>query len=181
MKKWLLATAMVCTLVQPALAQKYKGEILLTLQGGMGIAVGTFSHNYGLSPQLGLQFDYAVADGTALGLRAGYQQFKKDEGSSLGNVKISHLNLQGKQLFTPESRAGMYAVAGWGVFWWKDDITHNLSNAEWGGFGGLGLHYEASERVSFIGEVTYNGFFADPTSVSYFSFTIGAAIGLSEE
>jgi hypothetical protein len=181
MKKWLFATAVVCTLAQPALAQKFKGDILLTLQGGMGVAIGTFSQNYGVSPQLGLQFDYAVADGTAMGLRAGYQQFKTDDGSVLGNVMVSQFNLQGKQFFTPENRAGMYAVAGWGVYWWKDDSIHTLSNAEWGGFGGLGLHYEASDRVSFTGEVTYNGFFADPTGISYFSFTIGAVIGLREE
>lgn len=181
MKRWSWAILVACCLAQPVYAQKYKGDIALTLQGGLDIAVGTFSHNYDMGPEFGLQAEYCVSDGTTLGVRTGYRGFGVDEGSSLGDVKITNFLAQGKQFFTPASRAGLYAVAGWGVFWWKDETLHDLSNAEWGGLGGLGLHYEASEKVSFIAEAAYNGFFASPTGIGYFSLNIGATINLRTE
>jgi len=178
MKRWSIAILVTCGLAQPVYAQKYKGDIGLTLQSGLGIAVGTFSHNYGLAPEFGLQADFAVKDGTSLGVRTGYRLFGVDAESSLGDVKIANFVAQGKQWFTPDSRTGLYALAGWGVFWWKDETLHDLSNAEWGGMAGLGLHYEASEKVSFVAESAYNGFFASPSGIGYFSLNIGATINL---
>jgi hypothetical protein len=182
MNRWIVTLALLCGLAQPASAQKFKGDIVLTLQAGLGVAVGSFSHNYGTAPEFALQAEYAVADGTAFGVRGGYRTFGVDENTSgMGDVKIADFVLQGKHLFSPGQRTGLYAVGGWGVFWWKDSELHDLSNAEWGGLAGLGLHHEASDRVAFIAEVTYNGFFADPTGIGYFSFNIGATIGLREE
>lgn len=181
MKRWSLALLVACVLAQPAHAQKFKGDIVLTLGGGVGISVGTFSHNYGLGPEFALQADYAVADGTSLGVRAGYRSFGVDSGATLGDVKITNFVAQGKQFFSPDSRTGLYALGGWGVYWWKDAILHDLSNAEWGGMGGLGLHYEASEKVAFTGETAYNGFFASPNGIGYFSVYIGATINLRED
>lgn len=182
MKRWSLAFLLACGLAQPALAQKFKGDIALTLGGGVGIAVSNFSHNYGIGPEFVMQADYGVADGTALGVRAGHRLFGVDEGTAgHGDVKITNFIAQGKQFFTPDNRTGLYALAGWGVYWWKDDVLHDLSNAEWGGMGGLGLHYEASEKVAFIAEAAYNGFFAQPDGIGFFSINIGATINLREE
>lgn len=181
MKRWSLAFLLALALCPQAWAQKYKGDIALTLQGGLGVAVGTFSHTYDLAPEFAMQAHYAVSDGTSLGVRAGYRSFGVDSGSPLGDVKITNFVAQGKQFFTPDSRMGMYAVGGWGVYWWKDSEQHALSNAEWGGLAGLGLHYEASEKVSFIAEALYNGFFAQPNGIGYFSLNIGATINLREE
>jgi hypothetical protein len=181
MNRWMVSLALICGLAQPVSAQKFKGDIGLTLQGGLGVASGTFSHNYGVAPEFGAQAEYAVADGTAFGVRTGFRTFGVDEGAATGDLKIADFTLQGKQLFTPANRAGLYAVAGWGVYWSKDSKLDDLSNANWGGFAGLGLHYAASDRVAFIAETTYNGFFSDPTGIGYFSFNIGATIGLVEE
>lgn len=181
MNRWIVTMALIGGLAQPASAQKFKGDVVLTLQGGLGVAVGSFSHNYSLAPEFGMQAEYTVADGTAVGVRGGYRLFGADDNSDLGDMKIANFVLQGKHLFTPDSRAGLYAVGGWGVFWWKDSEFSDLSNAEWGGLAGLGMHYEASDRVAFIAETTYNGFFADPEGVGYFSFQIGASISLGED
>lgn len=181
MNRWIVTTAFICGLAQPASAQKFKGDIVLTLQGGLGVATGTFSYDHGRAPEFGVQAEYAVKDGTAFGVRSTFRTYGADEGTAAGDVKIANFTLQGKQLFTPEHRAGLYAVGGWGVYWWKDSELHELSNAEWGGLAGLGLHYDASDRVAFIAETTYNGFFANPNGIAYFSFHIGATIGLREE
>lgn len=181
MNRWIVTMALIGGLAQPVSAQKFKGDVVLTLQGGLGVAVGTFSHDYSTAPEFAMQAEYAVKDGTSVGVRGGYQLYGADDSSSLGDMKIANLVLQGKHLFSPDQRAGLYAVGGWGVFWWKDTEFSDLSNAEWGGLVGLGLHYEASDRVAFIFESTYNGFFAEPNGASYFSFQIGAAIGLGEE
>jgi hypothetical protein len=181
MKRWMIVAAVLIGLAQPAGAQKFDGDITLTMQGGIGVAVGTFSHDYGIGPEFGLQADYAIVDGTSLGVRAGYRTFGVDSGAVTGDVKIANFVLQGKKFFTPDARTGLYAVGGWGVFWWKDALLHDLSNAEWGGLAGLGLHYEASDKVAFMAECTYNGFFAEPNGIGYFAINIGATINLREE
>jgi hypothetical protein len=181
MKRWMIVTALALGLTQPVYAQKFKGDITLALQGGLGVAVGTFSYDYGIGPEFITQADYVLVDGTALGVRGGFRTFGVDSGSALGDVKIANFVLQAKHMFTPDSRAGLYAVGGWGVYWWKDANLHDLMNAEWGGLAGLGLHYEASDKVAFIAETTYNGFFAQPNGIGYFSFNVGATISLRTE
>jgi hypothetical protein len=181
MKRWIGMVVLMLGLAQPVSAQKYKGDISLTLQGGLDLAAGTFSYNYGVAPDFGMQADYAVKDGTAFGVRAGFRDFGVDEGSLLGNVRVANFVAQGKQYFTPDARTGLYAVGGWGVFWYKDSKFDDLSDAVWGGLAGLGLSYEASDKVSFMLETTYNGFFANPDGISYFSFQVGATIGLRSE
>lgn len=182
MKRWLAALMFVAVCTQPAAAQKFKGDVVLTLQGGIGIPVATFSHDYGTAPEFMAQVEYAVSDGTAVGLRGGYRQFNVNDDAVLReSMSITNFLVQAKRLFTPDNRFGLYAVGGWGIYWYKENFQNALSEPAWGGMAGLGLHYEASDKISFIAETTYNGFFANPDGLGYFSVNIGMAIGIREE
>jgi hypothetical protein len=181
MKRWLAATALALAFAPPALAQKYQGDVTLCLQSGLGVAVGTFSYDYTFSVQAMLQADYAVVDGTAVGIRASYQMFNTEDTSPLANMKLSQLCLQGKQFFNADAELGAYGVLGWGVYWYREDIPSTLSEPAWGGYGGLGLHYEASDRVAFFGEAVFNLVFSSPEEIKFFGLTAGVTIGLREE
>jgi len=181
MKRWLGAIIIGLVVVPQAWAQKYAGDVVLSLQGGVGVAVGTFSYDYTYAPEGLAQVDFALADGAALGLRGGYRKFKTENNVTAEKMKISNFAVQGKYLFTPDSRLGGYGVAGWGVYWAKEDLPGVLSEPEWGGFVGAGLHWEASDRVALFLESTYNGFFADPDGIGYFSFNFGVALGIREQ
>jgi hypothetical protein len=180
LKSFGTAVICACLAAAPAWAQKYKGDITLSLQPGLGVAVGSFSNNYDIAVEGGGQVDFAVADGTAVGIRASYRMFNNTAESRLKQMKIAQFGVQGKRLFNPESRLGTFGVLGGGIYWHKV-LGPDLSQPDFGGFAGLGVHYESSDRLAVFAETVYNTFLSEPTTTGYFSFSVGITIGLSEE
>ena len=180
LKRFGMAVICACLAAAPAWAQKYKGDITLSLQPGLGVAVGSFSNNYDIAVEAGAQVDFAVADGTAVGLRTSYQMFNNTNESKLRQMKITQFGVQGKRLFNPESRLGTFGLLGGGIYWHKT-IGPDLSQPDFGAFGGFGIHYESSERLAIFAETVYNVFASEPSATGYFSFSAGITIGLSEE
>jgi hypothetical protein len=175
-------SALVCALLlaSPAWAQKYAGDITLSLQPGLGVAVGHFSNDYTIGIEGTAQVDFAVKDGTSIGLRSSYRMVNVTDESKLKAMKIAQFGVQGKRMFNPESRLGTYGTLGGGVYWAKQRGP-GLSEPHLGAFGGLGVHYESSDRLAVFTEAIYNVFASDPSSVGFFSLSLGITIGLSEE
>lgn len=175
-------SALLCAgiLAGPAWAQKYAGDITLSLQPGLGVAVGSFSNNFDIAVEAGAQVDFAVADGTAIGLRGSYRMFNKTDQSKLPAMKITQFGVHGKRMFNPESRLGTYGTLGGGVYWSKLRGP-GLSDPNFGGFGGIGVHYESSDRLAVFTEAIYNAVFTEPSPMGFFSLSVGLTIGLSEE
>jgi hypothetical protein len=180
MKQWWPACLLVLACVHPALAQKNEGEITLSIQPGVGVAAGSFSNNYGVGVEYIAQTDYTIREGTALGVRASYRLFNTTEESDLPFVKIAQIGIHGKRFFTPQTRLGLYGVVGGGVYWMKL-VGPGRSEPDFGGYGGLGLHYQSADKLAFFGEAVYNNFVSEPSSTGYFSLSVGLSIGLREE
>jgi len=179
-KRFGSALICACLLAGPAWAQKYAGDITLSLQPGLGVAVGTFSNDYTIAVAGLAEVDFAVKDGTAIGLRAGYQMFNNTDQSKLKTLKVAQFGVLGKRMFNPESRLGTYGTLGGGVYWSKQSGP-GLSEPHLGGFGGIGVHYESSDRLAVFTEAIYNVFASNPSSTGFFSLSLGITIGLSEE
>lgn len=180
MKRWWPVLLLVLVSVQPAMAQKYGGDVTMSLQPGLGVAVGSFSNDYDIGIEYAGQVDFGVADGTAIGLRTSYRLFNTVEESKKRFEKVAQFGVQAKKFFTPDSRAGLYGVLGGGIYWSKQ-ATEGRSEPDFGGFGGLGVHFQSSDRLAFFVESIYNNFLTEPTSTGFFSFSVGLTIGLSEE
>jgi len=180
MKRWWPVLLLVLVLVQPAMAQKYGGDITLSLQPGVGVAVGSFSNDYDVAAEYAGQVDFAVSDGTAVGLRTSYRLFNTTETSKKPFAKIAQFGVHAKKFFTPDSRAGMYGVLGGSLYWMKP-VGVGRSEPDFGGYAGLGIHYQSSDRLAFVVESIYNNFLTEPTSTGFFSISLGLTIGLSEE
>jgi len=107
--------------------------------------VGTFSYDYGIGPEFITQADYVLMDGTALACEAvSAPFFWRGFRSALGDVKIATWCFRRNTCFTPDAGPGCTPWAG-GVCWWKDDGPRS-HECRVGWPGGLGVHYEASER-----------------------------------
>jgi len=179
-KRFASALICACLFAVPAWAQKYAGDITLSLQPGLGVAVGSFSNDYTIAVEGGAQVDFAVKDGTAIGLRVGYQMFNTADLSNLSALKVANFGVQGKRMFNPESRLGTYGTLGGGIYWSKQ-AGPGLSDPHFGGFGGIGIHYESSDRLAVFTEAIYNVFASEPSPTGFFSLSLGITIGLSEE
>lgn len=180
MKSFGSALLCACILASPAWAQKYAGDITLSLQPGLGVAVGSFSNDFDIAVEAGAQVDFAVADGTAIGLRTSYRMFNNTDESKLRGMKVTQFGVHGKRLFNPESRLGTYGTLGGGIYWSKMRGP-GLSEPDFGGYGGFGVHYESSDRLAVFAEAIYNTFLTDPSPTGFFSLSLGITIGLSEE
>lgn len=180
MKRWWPVLLLVLMSVSPAMAQKYGGDITMSLQPGVGVAVGSFSNDYDIAADFTGTVDFTLVDGTAIGLRTGYRMFNTTDLSKRPFVKIAQFGVHGKRYFTPDTRVGLYGLLGGGIFWLKE-VTGTRSNPDFGGYGGLGLHFQSSDRLSLFVEGVYNNFLTEPTSTGYFTFSAGITIGLREE
>jgi hypothetical protein len=181
MKRWLATIILVLACAHSARAQKYEGNVVLGIQSGVGIAVASYSHDYTISVPFTLQMDFAIRDGSSIGIRTGYQLFNTEDFSTRNNMKIAQIGIQGKQFFSPDIRTGLYGIAGWGVFWYKEDLPGRLSDPAWGGFGGLGIHYEATDEIAFYTETVFNLVFANPDKLRYLGVAFGVSISVKEE
>ena len=181
MKRWLATIILVLACAHSVRAQKYAGNVVLGIQPGVGVAVASYSRDYTISIPFTLQVDFAVRDGSSIGIRGAYQMFNTEDLSPKANMKIAQIGLQGKQFFSPDMPLGMYAIAGWGVFWYKQDLPNALSDPAWGGFGGIGINYEATEEISFYTETTFNLVFANPQKLRYLGVGFGVSISIKEE
>lgn len=181
MKRWLATIILVLACAHSARAQKYEGSAVLGIQSGVGVAVASYARDYTISVPFTLQMDFAVRDGSSIGVRGAYQMFNTEKQSNKVNMKVAQIGLQGKQFFNPDMPLSMYAIAGWGVFWYKEDHPQTLSDPAWGGFGGLGINYEATEEISFYTETVYNLVFASPQKLRFIGVAFGVSISVKEE
>ena len=103
MKRWLATIILVLGCVHAAQAQKYDGNVALGIQSGVGIAVASYSHEHSISVPFTLQMDFAIRDGSSLGIRTGYQLFNTEDFSARANMKIAQIGIQGKQFLDRKS------------------------------------------------------------------------------
>ncbi len=204
-KTALLVGALTLMLVAPP-AHAAQGDWMIGLNGGTAIPMGDFKDGAKLGFMGGVGVGYAVTEVVSVGVDG---SFIMNDGSDLLNTFLTDYAtfiegtpttvtgktsmIQGgahaKYMFpmSGESKISPYAVVGLGVYNLK--AKTESSNASWagdaseskfGGRGGLGLSYKASENVGVGVEGTFHYISTDISSTQFVGVQAGVTIGLSK-
>jgi outer membrane protein W len=204
-KTALLVGALALMLVAPP-AHAAKGDWMIGLNGGTAIPMGDFKDAAKLGFMGGVGVGYAVTEAVSVGVDG---SFIMNDGSDLLNALLTDIAtifegtpttvtgktsmIQGgahaKYMFPMggESKISPYAVVGLGIYnlkfktessnaFWVDEA----SESKFGGRGGLGLNYKASENVGVGVEGTFHYISTDISATQFVGVQAGVTIGLSK-
>ncbi|MBI1795522.1 MAG: outer membrane beta-barrel protein [Candidatus Eisenbacteria bacterium] len=211
-KATLLSVLASLALLAP-MAHAAKGDVKITLGGGAGIPMGDFSKKVAdggaggsLGFTSGLAVDYMVTSAVAIGVDGNYtsNNLNSDERDLVRTgppadptFDVKYTQIGGgahvKYWFPMTgSKLAPYVVGGAGVTSIKGKITSNdptlageTSKSKFGGHGGLGVSYQASEMVGVGVEATYHFISTDKadfgtSSIQWVGVSAAVTIGMAK-
>ena len=191
-KTTLLVTALALMLVVPQ-AQAAKGEWMIDFNGGAALPMSDFKDAAKVGFMGGVGAGYMVTDAVCIGADGSY--IKNDASDDL-NAAISPATakfsmIQGgahaKYMFpmSGESKISPYAVVGLGLYNLKTKVELSGASADtsvnkFGGRGGLGLSYKASENVGIGVESTFHLISTEGTSTKFIGVQAAVTVRMSQ-
>lgn len=171
-----LATIVVLLSFSRGFGLERKGQLGVTGLILSGFPSGNFAHLTNTGLGLGLELEYFVSNHIALGMLVNYLPFQGSEVLTFYTLSEEWTTLSyglfGKYNFSPHKEIVPYLKAGALITSYKTNIQR-LANLDSTGeidtsfsdrgkitlMGGVGMHWDASQRFGFSGELLFTRFF----------------------